>query len=410
LAASAISTGRDIRVVAGVMSYIFSSAIVALIATVFLSAEDYTIFMAYTSVIGVVLLGPTAAVEQHATLLTLRHRNTPSDLFKSLLFPCLGLSVCMISAIYVPFQDWQSNAFGPRKSAVQLVMVAAIPILLFSTIVRGRANGAAAIRHVGNSHFLFGIATILISMISWLLGIDLLIAIFLGQLVGWLAPGVYLVAQRVKQPTEMTVLSASSGIASQSVLLVVSNLLLLANILATQFIYRLHSDVLGTETVAEAQLMISISCLSCALALGLAPTLIQEARRVGVPAFFWRPVTLLVLGGGLAIPLLTVVIGQPASRILLDGDSTLSTLEIAAIASGATTLVLAMVMGVVLIALESLVVSISSWAASLFLLFLSIEILNDKSYSHLPTSIAIGTAGGALVMFFVTLWSVSADE
>jgi hypothetical protein len=404
-----MSKGHDIRVVAGVMSYIFSSAMVALIATVFLSAEDYTIFMAYTSVIGVVLLGPAAAVEQHSTLLTLRHRNTLSDLFRSLLFPCLGLSVCMILVIYLPFQDWQNNAFGARKGAVQLVMVAAIPILLFSTIVRGRANGAAAIRQVGNSHFLFGIVTILISMISWFLGLDLLIAIFLGQLVGWLAPGVYLVAQRVNRSTEVTVSSASSGVASQSVLLVVSNLLLLANILATQFIYRLHSNVLGTETVAEAQLMISISCLSCALALGLAPTLIQEARRVGVPVFFWRPVTLLVTGAGLAIPLLTVVIGQPVSRILLDGDSTLSRLEIAAIASGATSLVLAMVMGVVLVALESLVVSIVSWAVSLFLLFLSIEILNGDSYSRLPASIAIGSAGGALIMFLAVSWRVSAD-
>jgi hypothetical protein len=381
-----------------------------MIATVFLPTEDYTIFMAYTSVIGVILLGPAAAVEQQSTLLTLRHQNTPSDLFRHLFFPCVTLGLCMAFAIFIPFQNWQDDAFGVRKNTVQAVMVAAIPILLFSTIIRGRANGAGAIRQVGNSHFLFGISTIVVSVVSWLIGLDLLIAIFLGQLVGWLAPGLYLVVQRVNQPTKLTVLSASSGVVSQSVFLVISNLLLLANILATQFIYRLHSNVLGTETVAEAQLMISISCLSCALALGLAPTLIQEARRVGVPAFFWRPVTLLVAGAGLAIPLLTVVIGQPASRILLDGDSTLSTLEIAAIASGATSLVLAMVMGVVLIARESLGISIVSWAACLFLLFFSIEIFNGDSYARLPASIAIGASGGALVMFFATFWSVSADD
>lgn len=381
---------RDVRVVAGVLSYILTSALIVLLATVYLSAEDYTIFMAYSSVVGVVLLGPAAAIEQHSTLLTLRTEDTVIGIGRRLLGSAFGLGVCVLLVAFLPIQNWQSRAFGPHSNSIKVVMIVAVPLIVFSSIVRGHANGSFEIAKVGNSHFVYAGATLAMSLGSWLFGARLLDAILLGQLVGWVAPGLFLVAVRSRSQAPTQATTESAGTTRQSILLIATNLLILGNILASPFIFRLRADDIGVNKVAEAQLVMSVSFVACALVLGLLPTLIQDARRLGFDDFVRRPIIKLLMVGSLLLPVLAMTLSTPAVRVLQGRDPGLSYLQFLAVSLPAPCLVFALILGATMIANERLVESIVVWGSSLIFLTLNVLFVSGTASSRLPYSVAIG--------------------
>jgi len=382
--------GRDVRVVAGVLSYILTSALIVLLATIYMSAEDYTIFMAYTSVIGVVVLGPAAAIEQQSTLLTLRIVESAMEIGKRLLGSALSLAACVALIAFVPIQDWQSRAFGPHSEMIKIVMVAAVPLIVFSSIVRGHANGSFEIARVGNSHFIYAGATLTVSLGGWLFGLSLLDAILLGQLVGWVAPGLFLIAVSGRKTVGIATSAASDGVARQSVLLIVTNLLILANILSSPFIFRLRANDLGVNKVAEAQLVMSVSFVACALVLGLLPTFIQDVRRLGFAGFMQRPLIKLLIVGSLLLPVLAMLLSTPAVRVLQGRDPGLSYGQFLAVSLPAPCLVVALILGASMIANERLIESIVIWGSSLTFLTLNVLFLSGSASSRLPYSVAIG--------------------
>lgn len=401
--------GRDLRVVAGVLSYILTSALIVLLATVYMSAEDYTIFMAYTSVVGVVLLGPAAAIEQHSTLLSLRAESRVTEVGRRLLGSALGLAACVALIAFLPVQDWQTRAFGPHSNVIQIVMVVAVPLIVFSSIVRGHANGTSQIAKVGNSHFVYAGATLAVSLGSWLVGTSLLNAILLGQLLGWVAPGLFLVAVRSGGKADAATTVASGGVTRQSVLLIATNLLILANILASPFIFRLRADDLGVNKVAEAQLVMSVSFVACALVLGLLPTFIQDARRLGFAAFMKRPIIRLLIIGSALLPLVAMALSTPAVRILQGRDPGLSYVQFLAVSLPAPCLVFALILGAAMIANERLVESILVWGSSLVFLTLSVLLASGSSSVRLPYAVALGFALAPVLMWAFARKRIDSD-
>lgn len=393
---------RDVRVAAGVVSYILVSAIIALAAAANLAAEDYTIFMAYTSVVGVVLLGPSSALEQHSTLVTLAQGTSLIRTLRRLTPSAVGLALGASTIILIPIQDWQSRAFGGRKELIQLVMLAAMPILFVSSTARGRANGMSNLAAVGNAHFIYAGATLLSSAGAWASGIDLLTAVLIGQLVGWLAPGAYLASIARRESTARPIAKRPSGLTAQSVLLVIVNLLLLANLLASQFIYRLHTTDIGVEMVAESQLVMSIGFVACAVALGLTPTLIEHARDSGFREFMLRPLSLIVLAVGVAVPSSAVLIGRPAVRILRGRTPELSYAEVIALSLPSVSLVPAILFGAVVIAREKLPSVALAWAGTLAGVVASTHFFAGEKHAQLPFSLALGF-GLAPVLMALTL-------
>jgi hypothetical protein len=390
---------RDVRVVAGVLSYILTSALIVLLATAYMSAEDYTIFMAYTSVVGVVILGPAAAIEQHSTLLSLRTEGTVIDVGRRLVNSVLGLAVCVALVSFVPIQDWQTRAFGSHSDSIKIVMVVAVPLIVFSSIVRGHATGLSEIAKVGNSHFVFAGATLAVSLLAWACGMTLLRAVLLGQLIGWVAPGLFLVAFRKRGSAPVTASPSSAGVTRQSVLLVVTNLLILANILASPFVFRLRADDLGVNKVAEAQLVMSVSFVACALVLGLLPTFIQDARRLGFTDFVRRPLIALLVAGSLLLPVLAMALSTPAVRILQGRAPGLSHVQFLAVSLPAPCLVFALILGATMIANERLVASIAVWGSSLVSLALSVLVVSGAESSRLPFAVALGFVVAPVLMW-----------
>lgn len=395
------------RLVLGVVWYLTVGIAIALIATINLSAEDYTIFMAYTSVVGVVLLGPSAAIEQQSTLVALRHGISLGKLVSRLFVPCAGLAVLICTVVLLPIGHWQMLAFGEHKSMIQVVMLIALPALLFSCIARGRANGLGAISEVANSHVVFGTVTILITMIVWHFSEKLLAAILIGQVAGWIAPGLFLQIVIGRKDTHREVMVPSASMVGQSSLLVASNLLLLCNVLASQFIFRLHADRLGVDESAQAQLIVALSCVSCAIALGVLPTLIHQARHREMIDYLKQPIVSAVVVAGVAIPFATVLLGKVAIRILLDSQPLLSMTDITLIASSATSLVVALVLAAQLLASEKIRLSIVAWMTGLACLVFFVWSLDGAGISQLSLAIALGSAGAPTALYIGARWSTN---
>lgn len=394
--------GRDLRVFAGVLSYILTSAFIVLVATVYMSAEDYTIFMAYTSVMGVVVLGPASAIEQQSTLLSLRFEGTAMEIGRRLLGSTTAFAFSVAVIAFVPIQNWQLHAFGPHSDVIRVFMVVAAPLIVLSGIVRGHANGSFEIAKVGNSHFVYAGATLAVSLGCWMMGLSLLHSILLGQLIGWVAPGVFLVAVRSSEKVRIASKPASVGVIRQSVLLIATNLLILANILSSPFIFRLRTDDLGVNKVAEAQLVMSVSFVACALVLGLLPTFIQDARRLGFTDFIQRPIIKILIAGSLLLPLVAMVLSTPAVRVLQGRDPGLSHIQFLAVSLPAPCLVFALILGSAMIANERFVESIVVWGASLVFLTLNVLLLSGSASSRLPYAVAVGFLLAPALMWFFT--------
>lgn len=400
---------RDVRVAAGVISYILVSAIIAVAAAANLASEDYTIFMAYTSVFGVLLLGPSSALEQHSTLVTLAQGTSLIRTLRRLMPSAVGLAVGVSAIILIPIQEWQSRAFGGRKELIQLVMLTAIPILFFSSTARGRANGMSNLAAVGNAHFIYAGTTLLVSAGAWAIGIDLLSAVLIGQLVGWVTPGAYLASIARRESGGRPIAMRPSGLTAQSVLLVIVNLLLLANLLASQFIYRLHATDIGVEKAAESQLVLSISFVACAVALGLTPTLIQRARQSGFREFLSQPVSLIVLAVGVGAPSGAVLMGGYAVRILRGRTSELSYAEVIAMALSAMSLALAILLAAVLVARAKLLPVALAWAGTLAGVVATTHFFAGETHAQLPFSLALGF-GLAPVLMVLALVVETRDD
>lgn len=393
---------NQIPVAAGTLVYIVCGIAVAFIASKSLSADDYVNYSAFVSVAGI-FLGIGAAIEQETNLVYFRLGGNSGATLRFMM-PRIVVSVLVLwLMVLVPLFSWQSNLFGNISTEFQLAVVLGIPGLLLATVARGIVNGQAEYRRLALAHLIFGLGTIALPILLWSLGISMLVALVIGQAIAWSSPLLILLRKSLFYDTRSNI--DHSSYSHLSGWLVLANMALLANLLSSQIIFRLHSDLLSSTVVAEAQILITVSCFAGTLTLGLMPQIIANHRRSS-GTVVKRQVTIkrgvLLIASLLALG--TALLRQTIAMVLLPRKSVIPFLDALLITTPAIFLVLTLLMSGKLIAEEKVRQAAGCWVLGLFGLWLVPELSDSQNLRSFTTALFLGATVAPISFLSVNSW------
>jgi hypothetical protein len=362
---------------------------VAFIASKSLSADDYVNYSAFVSVGGIFVLGIGAAIEQETNLVYFRLGGNSGAAWRFML-PRMVVSVFVLWLIVlVPLFSWQSNLFGDISTEFQLAVVLGIPGLLLATVARGIVNGRADYRRLALAHLIFGLGTIAVPIFLWSLGISLLVSLVTGQAIAWSLPLLALLRRSLFHNTQSVTTQKSTS--HLSAWLVLANIALLTNLLSSQLIFRLHSALLSSRVVAEAQILITVSCFASTLALGLMPQIIaNHRRRAAEDLSNQQIVSVGVLFFAAVLALGTALFRQIIAVILLPRKSVIPLIDALLITTPAVFLVLTLLMSGKLIAEEKVRQAAGSWVIGLLGLWLVPELSDTQDLRSFTIALFLG--------------------
>jgi hypothetical protein len=380
---------NQIPVAAGTLVYIVCGIAVAFIASKSLSADDYVNYSAFVSVGGIFVLGIGAAIEQETNLVYFRLGGNSGAAWRFML-PRMVVSVFVLWLIVlVPLFSWQSNLFGDISTEFQLAVVLGIPGLLLATVARGIVNGRADYRRLALAHLIFGLGTIAVPIFLWSLGISLLVSLVTGQAIAWSLPLLALLRRSLFHNTQSVTTQKSTS--HLSAWLVLANIALLTNLLSSQLIFRLHSALLSSRVVAEAQILITVSCFASTLALGLMPQIIaNHRRRAAEDLSNQQIVSVGVLFFAAVLALGTALFRQIIAVILLPRKSVIPLIDALLITTPAVFLVLTLLMSGKLIAEEKVRQAAGSWVIGLLGLWLVPELSDTQDLRSFTIALFLG--------------------
>jgi hypothetical protein len=256
-----------------------------------------------------------------------------------------------------------SRFFDEQATFVKLAVLLGIPGLMLSASLRGCANVRTSSNSLANSHVVFATTLLMGPILLYVVGLSLLRSILLGNIIAWGSPGIYLLVARVwRKPT---ITETRNTLTHLSTWLILTNLLLLALLLSSQLLFKLQSDWMSADTIADAQLLISLSCLSSTLSLGLLPYFVARTREATLKTFFSWLTTRLVLLAGLVVPVFTALLYRPVISLFFDRSPELTTSAAWLISMSATPLVLTVLALAYLIAHEH--VETATWCCGIAL-------------------------------------------
>jgi hypothetical protein len=380
---------NQIPVAAGTLVYILCGIAVAFIASKSLSADDYVNYSAFVSVGGIFVLGIGAAIEQETNLVYFRLGGNSGAAWRFMM-PRIVVSVFVLWLIVlVPLFSWQSNLFGDISTEFQLAVVLGIPGLLLATVARGIVNGRADYRRLALAHLIFGLGTIAVPIFLWSLGISLLVSLVTGQAIAWSLPLLALLRKSLFRNTQSVTTQKSTS--HLSAWLVLANIALLTNLLSSQLIFRLHSALLSSRVVAEAQILITVSCFASTLALGLMPQIIANHRRRAVEDSSNQQIVRVgVLFFAAVLALGTALFRQIIAVILLPRKSVIPLIDALLITTPAVFLVLTLLMSGKLIAEEKVRQAAGSWVIGLLGLWLVPELSDTQDLRSFTIALFLG--------------------
>jgi hypothetical protein len=380
---------NQIPVAAGTLVYILCGIAVAFIASKSLSADDYVNYSAFVSVGGIFVLGIGAAIEQETNLVYFRLGGNSGAAWRFMM-PRIVVSVFVLWLIVlVPLFSWQSNLFGDISTEFQLAVVLGIPGLLLATVARGIVNGRADYRRLALAHLIFGLGTIAVPIFLWSLGISLLVSLVTGQAIAWSLPLLALLRRSLFHNTQSVTTQKSTS--HLSAWLVLANIALLTNLLSSQLIFRLHSALLSSRVVAEAQILITVSCFASTLALGLMPQIIANHRRRAVEDSSNQQIVRVgVLFFAAVLALGTALFRQIIAVILLPRKSVIPLIDALLITTPAVFLVLTLLMSGKLIAEEKVRQAAGSWVIGLLGLWLVPELSDTQDLRSFTIALFLG--------------------
>ena len=373
----------------GALTYIICGVVVSVIASTSLSAEDYVNFVAFTSIGGIVVLGVGSAVEQETNLVFFRCSGRSLATLRFMAPRALWLIAILWIAVLTPIASWQTRLFGNQASVVQASVVLGAPGLLLAGVSRGIANGRGEFRQLGTAHLIFGLSSLLFPLGLWGCGVSLIAALIVGQSMAWATPSLILFRRKeFFAPHEKAIESTAKHLSGW---LVLANMALLSNLLSSQLIFRLASATLPANVIAEAQVLITVSCFASTLTLGLMPQIIANRRRQLLSID--KRETLVFTGlltVGLLLPFMAAVFRRIISVVLLPRESTLGFLDALLITSPAFLLVATLLMSGQLIAAEKVRLVALLWICGLGGLWGISSIFGGDSLRSLSLALFIG--------------------
>jgi hypothetical protein len=394
---------NQIPVAFGTLIYIVCGIAVAILASKSLSADNYVNYSAFVSFGGIFVLGIGAAIEQETNLVYFRSDGN-SDATWRFMFPRVVFAVFVLwLVVLTPFFSWQENLFGESSTEVQLAVALGLPGLFLAGVARGIVNGRADYRRLALAHLIFGLGTIAVPILLWSLGISLLVSLVTGQAIAWSLPLLALLRNSLfhnQQP--VTTEKSTSHLSGW---LVLANIALLTNLLSSQLIFRLHSALLSSTVVAEAQILITVSCFASTLALGLMPQIIANyRRRDGEDLSNQRMIKVGVLFFAAMLALGTALFRQIIAVILLPRKSVIPFIDALLITTPAIFLVLTLLMSGKLIAQEKVRQAAGSWVLGLFGLWLVPELSNAQNLRSFTIALFLGATVAPISFLSVNSW------
>ena len=383
----------------GTFVYLVCGVAIAVLASRSLSATDYVNYVAFVSVGGIFVLGVGAAVEQETNLVYFRSRAKVAQTF-SFMLPRVGLFVVALwILIFVPVGSWQIRLFGDLAREVQIAVSLGVPGLLFSSVARGITNGRSDFRRLGQSHVMIGLSTIVFPLMLASFGVSFPISLIVGQTMAWSSPLVVLVRPLIRSvDTASTKLESAAHLSGW---LVLTNIALLSNMLSSQLIFRLHADTLSARVIAEAQILIMVSCFASTLTLSFMPQIIASYRREsGRENIRMKNVKRGVILVGVILPVTAATFRIFISQILLPTRSQIPFEEALLITVPAGFLVVAILLSAKLIAAEKVKQTAVGWFLGLGALWILPTIYGHSSLRALSLSLCIG-AVAAPVTFMI---------
>jgi hypothetical protein len=336
-------------VAAGLGVFLVGGVLAALFAARLLPASDYTIFAAYSSLIGLLVLGPCGSLEQESALRVSRAQGPADHVLRAMLLRA-GAVFVVVTAVILSPGGWQERLLGTSAGFVTGCVLLGCPLVFAVAIARGYLTAHGTLRPVGAATAIIGVATLLAPVLLHAGGADWLSSFLAGAILAWLPAllvvYVYVPAAKAR-PTVSDEVEEAVG-HHVTAWLLAGNLLMLAALLAVPIVLRWHVADLGAHRVAAAQLLVSISRLASTVVLGFLPLMVARlsapGRRPGLATPWFALATALGVGSVVVL----AVIGNPlvswlqgtASHLSLR-ENLLSTLPVAALCPAVVAMALA---------------------------------------------------------------------
>jgi hypothetical protein len=307
-------------VAAGLAVFLACGVLTALLGATLLDSRDYTLFAAFSGLLGVLVYGPGSSLEQESALRA--GAGEGSRLRRAMRTRVLLGWLVVASAVLLPL-GWQGRLLGSSQDVAAATLVLGAPVVLVLSVGRGLGVGRGAHGLVAASFVLAGVGTVLLPLLLLLAAVPRVTAFLVGPVLAWVPALLLLLLRRRRVGTEPQVVTHASYGGGDTVWIVTANLLVLANLLAVPPLLRWHVADLGTAFVADLQLLVSVSRLSTTAVLGFLPLLLS---RLGArSALGTAPGTLwLAAGLGAATMLGAAALGNPFVEFLTGRDAGLA--------------------------------------------------------------------------------------
>lgn len=334
-------TGDARFTAAGLVVLMAGGVLAALLAARWLNPAGYTVFAAFSAVLGLLVLGPASSLEQESALYGSRSQLDLRSVAGRMTTRAAMVWLLATIIVLTPVADWQQRLWGDASLLARTLIVLSVPPIFTLAITRGIAAALGAHRVVGGVYAVAGLGLVGFPPVLHLLGLSRLSAFLVGAVVAWLPP-LLVLTFATRGHSRASPPAAGVGERhprSATAWIVFGNLLVLGNLLAVPAVLRWHVGQLDVALVADVQLLVSISRLSTTVVLGFLPLAIarlaspsdhrdRDIRRLILIALSigTGAVVACAMLGAVFIALLT---GRPAS--VETGDIVLATLPVMAL-------------------------------------------------------------------------------
>jgi hypothetical protein len=376
---------------------VLAGAGLAILAGRQLSSAEYSAFIAFTAVSGVLVQGVGGAVEQHTLLHTrFGSRGGRNPIVRASVVSYLIIVVVMT----LPIADWQDRFFDPLSNHVVAAVIIGAPALFATCVIRGRLTARGFVAESGRSILLLSVLTIGLPITLKIFGASWASAMIFGQAFAWGAPSLYLMKFRHKPAQAQSEESSREvGPESRSSLFVFNNLLLLSSLLSSQIVIKATSINLSSDEIAQAQLIISLSCLTATLGLGVTPlilarvptSLINSQRR-----FLVRIVVPGAIVSVLAVGMI-VLLRESLIRLIIGDAMVLNGKEVLVLSLPGSLLTISVLLNSFFITNSMIVKAVTGWAVGLLALWLPPSLVTPESVISAATIIL----GSTIFLFLV---------
>lgn len=306
---AAVATGLGVLLASGVL--------VSLVAARILSPGHYTIFAAFFGLFGVLVLAPATSLEQESVL-----RGPSGESSARMLRRALLVWLVVTVVVVIPVVDWQQRLLGAESTYALVALVLGAPVVLALAVLRGLALGAGKFGTVAAGHLVAGLGTLVLPLALYASGLPAVMAFILGAAFAWV-PALVLVLLRTSSPS--TSRRTGHTVRGATLWLVAVNLLVLFNLSVVPPVLRWHVIELGAASVADTQLLVSISRLATTAVLAALPLVLGTLRVTGPSRRLPFPTSPLALAAalGLVSTVVTGLLGRQMVELLTGRESAL---------------------------------------------------------------------------------------